>query len=119
MTPGDTYPRSLRPKERDLLDGVLPPDRPGYRRYREMIDTMVVLGEGRRGPGHYILGRPGDTPDLTAPLPPVVAFGTVISTHASFTVTVREYTGGQIDVEIVSGSGEEVPDHFEEKNRWT
>lgn len=119
MAPGDPYPRKLRPKELDLLEGVLPPDRPGYRQYRELINSMVVLGEGNRGPGHYLLGRPGDSPDYSGPLPPVVAFGLVASTHASYSVTIREYIGAQIDVEIVSGTGEEVPDHFEEKNRWT
>jgi hypothetical protein len=50
---------------------------------------------------------------------PVIAFGMVETTHGTYAVTVREYTGTQIDVEIVSGSEEEVPDHFEEKQRWT
>lgn len=119
MAPGDTYPRKLRPKELNLLEGVLPPDRAGYRQYREMINSMVVLAEGTRGPGNLILGHPGDTSDPSMPLSPVVAFGMVETTHGAFTVTVREFTGARIDVEIVSGSEEEVPDHFEEKRRWT
>jgi hypothetical protein len=52
-------------------------------------------------------------------LSPVIAFGMVETTRTSYAVTVREYAGTQIDVEIVSASEEEVPDHFEEKRRWT
>jgi len=113
------YPRSLRPKERDLLESVLPPDRPGYDRYRALIGSMLVIGEGRRGAGNFVLGRTGDTPDISSPLTPVVAYGVVETTREQFTITIREFAGDQIDVEIVSVHGEEIPDHFEEKRRWT
>jgi hypothetical protein len=113
------YPRMLRPKERELLESVLPPERPGYDRYRALIGEMQVIGEGRRGKGNLVLGRAGDVPDITSPLGPVVAYGVVETTRDPFTVTVREYAGDQIDVEIVSAHGEEIPDHFEEKRRWT
>ncbi len=119
MAPGDAYPRKLRPKELDLLEGVLPLERPGYRQYRQMIGSMVVLAQGTRGPGHYLLGPPGGVPDHSMPLAPVIAFGIVETTETSYAVTVREKTGDQIDVEIVSASEEEVPEHFEEKKRWT
>jgi hypothetical protein len=118
MAPGDAYPRKLRPKELDLLEGVLPLERPGYRQYRQMIGSMVVLAQGTRGPGHYLLGPPGGVPDHSAPLAPVIAFGIVETTETSYAVTVREKSGDQIDVEIVSASEEEVPEHFEEKKRW-
>ena len=80
---------------------------------------MVVLGEGRRGAGNLVLGFPGDRPDITSPLPPVVAYGVVETTQDSFTITVREFVGNQIDVEIVSSHGQEIPNQFEEKLRWT
>jgi hypothetical protein len=80
---------------------------------------MEVLGEGRRGTGNIVLGYPPDIPDISTPLAPVVAYGVVETTRDQFTVTVRECTGDQIDVEIVSAHGEEIPDHFEEKHRWT
>ena len=114
-----SYPRALRPKERALVDSVLPLDRPGYRRCRELIDAMVVLGEGRRGAGNLILGYERETPDRESPLATIVAYGVVETTMAEFYVTVRECVARQIDVEIVSSRGEEVPDHFEEKRRWT
>ena len=113
------YPRPLRPKELDLLETVLPVDRPGYRPYRARLESMVVLGEGRRGEGDLVLGYPGDRPDIESPLPPLVAYGMLETTQGSYTVTVREEAWNQLNVEIVSGSGSPVPDHYEEKRRWT
>ena len=111
--------RKLRKKELDLMESVLPEERSGYRQYRDWISSMVVIGEGRRGPGNFILGVAGDVPDNISPLASVVAYGVVETTRDSFSITVREYVGRQIDVEIVSVHGEEIPDHFEEKRRWT
>ena len=111
--------RLLRAKERDLLESVLPVDRPGYRAIRELIEGSVVLGEGRRGEGNLILGRVGEAPDADASLTPVIAYGAVETTQDTYTVTVREPLGSQLDIEIVSRHGTEIPDHFEEKRRWS
>ncbi len=115
----ETYPRPLRAKERDLLEFVLPAGSPGYNEYCNHIANMVVLAEGRRGKGNFVLGKQGDRADITSPLASVIAYGVVETTLDTFTVTVREFIGDQIDVEIVSSRGEEIPDHFEEKRRWT
>ncbi len=114
-----SYPRPLRAKEIDLLESVLPQERPGYREYIDLLKQMVVLGEGRRGAGNIVLGFEGDTPDIVSPLAAVVAYGVVETTQDEYSITVREYVGKQIDVEIVSRCQEEIPDHFEEKRRWT
>jgi hypothetical protein len=115
----EVYPRALRPKEENVLEFVLPEDRPGYRNYRNLIRSMVVLSQGRRGRGNLVLGDRQDTADLTSPLAPVMAYGMVETTQDQFSITVRECIAGQIDVEIVSQRGEELPDQFEEKRRWT
>ena len=113
------YPRPLRPKELDLLETVLPVDRPGYRALRVRLESMTVLGEGRRGEGDLVLGLPGDLPDIDSPLSPVVAYGMVETTRGAFTISVRAEAGNQINVEIVSAGGRGIPDHYEEKRRWT
>ena len=113
------FPRPLRPKERDLLEFVLPVDRPGYRAIRGEVERMLVIGEGRRGQGNFVLGEAGQEPDFSYALRPVIAYGMVEATAESYGITVREPFEGQIDVEIVSRAGGEVPDHFEEKRRWT
>jgi hypothetical protein len=115
----NSYPRKLREKERELLDSVLPVDRPGYKKYCDLIESMVVLAEGRRGKGNFVLGYEGDIADINSPLAPVIAYGILQATHDQFSITVRECVAEQIDCEIVSSRGEEVPDHFEEKRRWT
>jgi hypothetical protein len=113
------YPRPLRSKELDLLETVLPVERPGYRALRVRLESMTVLGEGRRGEGDLILGIPGDLPDLDSPLAPVIAYGMVETTRDEFTISVREEAGNQFNVEIVSAGGRGIPDHYEEKRRWT
>ncbi len=115
----DIYPRPLREKERDLLEFVLPEESPGYAEYRRRIAGMVVLAEGRRGTGNLVLGRKGDQADTISPLASVIAYGAVETTQDTYTITVREHVGDQIDIEIVSSHGGEIPDHFEEKRRWT
>lgn len=116
---GGHFPRKLRPKERDLLESVLPPDRAGYRGYREFLRTALVIAEGRRGAGNLVLGAAATVPDLTAPLPPVVAYGMVETTRDTFSITLREPLDEQMEAEIVSAHGQEIPDHFEEKRRWS
>jgi hypothetical protein len=115
----EVYPRKLRSKELDVIEFVFPVDRPGYRQYRQWISSMVVLGEGRRGKGNLIIGYEGDVPDRISPLAAVIAYGVVETTQDPYSITVREYLGRQIDLEIVSTHGADIPDHFEEKRRWT
>ena len=119
MTTNGQYPRALRDIERILLRGVLPPDRPGYGVYRERIGQMVVIGEGRRGPGNLVLGFPSDRPDLSSPLAQVVAYGGVETADGTFTVTVREMLAEQIDIELISDRGEPVPDRIDALRSWS
>lgn len=113
------YPRELRPKEQDALESVLPVDRPAYREYRQFISRMVVIGEGRRGTGNLVLGFKDDTPDNISPLAPIIAYGAIETTADLYTITIREYIGNQIDCEIVSSHETGLPDHYEEKRRWS
>jgi len=114
-----SYPRRLRQKEQELVEWVLPGDRPGYKHYRDLIAGMIVLAEGRRGTGNLVLGFHGDIADVTAPLAPVIAYGMLETTRDKFSITVRECVGEQIDIEIVSNRGDEIADSYEEKQRWT
>ncbi len=113
------YPRQLTPREREWLEWILPSNRTGYRQYRELIDKMTVLGEGRRGKGDMILGISGDVPDTDSPLPPVFSYGVIETDLGQITITLREIVSDQIGVEIVGQRTEEVPEEFEESRRWT
>ena len=113
------YPRPLTGREREWIDWILPADRSGYVEYRDLIASMTVLGQGRRGPGEYILGPRGNEPDFSVPLAPVFAYGAIESNLGTISVTIREVADGQISMEIVSQRSEEVPPEFEELRRWT
>jgi hypothetical protein len=98
---------------------VLPIDHPGYIPYRDCVERMVVLGEGRRGKGNIILGPVGTRPDLRSPLSHVVAYGVLETQSGDVSVTVRELVEDQLDVEIVPSSGDNLPAPDSEKRRWT
>ncbi|MEE9187458.1 MAG: hypothetical protein V3U10_05395 [Bacteroidota bacterium] len=115
----ERYPRRLTERERSLLNWLLPDDRSGYRHYRDLLDTMVVLGQGRRGKGNLVLGHPGDVPDFDTPLSSVMAFGTIEGERQNILITIREEQEGQVEVEIVGSKSDEVPDEFTEKRRWS
>lgn len=115
----ERYPRTLTERERGLLNWLLPDDRSGYRYYRDLLDTMVVLGQGRRGKGNLVLGHPGDVPDYDTPLSSVIAFGIVEGERQNILITIREEQEGQVEVEIVGSKSDEVPDEFTEKRRWS
>ncbi len=116
---GSGYPRVLSDREREWIEWILPREREGYRRYRDLIAPMRVIGEGRRGKGELVLGVPGDAPDLNGPLAPVLAYGAIETTFGMISVTIREVQNDQISVEIVSHRSEEVPEEYEESRRWT
>ena len=113
------YPRPLSIREREWIEWILPANRYGYKSYRDVIGTMMVIGEGRRGKGEIILSVVGGKPDFNEPLAPVAAYGTIETNFGAISVTLREIVNNQISVEIVSHRSEDVPKEFEELRRWT
>ena len=80
---------------------------------------MEVIGEGRRGKGEIILGKPGDEVDFSTPLAPVFAYGAIETNFGIISITMREMCDQQISVEIVSSRSDDVLGEFEESRRWT
>jgi hypothetical protein len=116
----DSGPKAaLSARERGWTDWVLPADRIGYKKYREMLGSMKVIGVGRRGQGEMIMGREGSEADISAPLPPVLAYGAIETNFGTISVTIREPLDDQISVEIVNQRSDEIPEEFEEAKRWT
>ncbi len=110
---------TLTQREREWIEWILPPERSGYKAYRDLLSDMVVIGEGRRGKGEMIMGRPGSVVDLSMPLPPVFAYGAIETNFGTITITLRELLEDQLSLEIVNQKSEEVPAEFEEARRWT
>ena len=109
----------LSEREREWIEWILPADRIGYCEYRDLICSMTVIGEGRRGKGEVIFGHRDQQADLSAPLAPVFAYGMIETNFGNISITIRERVNDQISVEIVSHRFDDVPREFEEARRWT
>ena len=79
----------------------------------------MTQGQGRRGPGEFILGTAEDKPDFSEPLAPVAAYGAIETDSGTISITLREPLHGQISVETVCQSHEEIPVQYREVRRWT
>jgi len=113
------FPRDLRPVEKDLLLWLLPEDRPGYAIYRNLLQHWMVVAQGRRGSGNYLLAPLDEHPDNESPLPSVVAYGVVETAKGEISIALRERLGNQVEFEIaVLGKGEFV-ELADEVRRWT
>lgn len=110
---------TLSPRDRSWIEWILPAEKSGYNVYRNLVGSMSVIGEGRRGKGELILGYEGAEADITTPLPPVFAYGAIETSFGTISITLREVNDNQISVEIVSQRSDEIPPEFEEARRWT
>ena len=94
------FPRELYKSEKEILFSVLPESKSGYKKYRQRIDDMKVIGQGRFGGGNFILGFEGDEIDLDIPSASVFSSGIVISNESKFDVTIHEEEEEQIEYDI-------------------
>jgi hypothetical protein len=113
------YPQPLPGREREWVEWILPDDRAGYKSYRNAIQSMMIIGEGRRGKGEIILGHGGGELDFSSPLAPVFAYGAVVTSVGTISITLREIRDDQVSVEIVGQHADEVPNELVEIRRWT
>jgi len=112
------YPRQLTPFERTTLLWLLPESKPGYREYRRYVSEWVVVGEGRRGTGNYILAEKEIVPDVESPLPQVFAYGVVEAEEASIAATLRELFEDQLEFEIVGLNSDAIPEKLSVRRQW-
>jgi hypothetical protein len=104
------FPRPLSEREWELIEWVLPADRPGYRMYRNLLKELQVIGPGRWGEGNLVLGTPGEKPDTSGPMERIFANGTLETGEGTITISVHEYAAGQLEVQIACPGNEEIPD---------
>ena len=97
------FPKQLSVRDREWIEWILPGDRAGYKQYRDVLQAMVVLGDGRRGKGEMILGYEGNEIDVTAPLAPVFAYGAIETNFGTISITLREIMDDQISVAAAFG----------------
>ena len=112
------FPRPLTAFERETLLWLLPAARSGYNKYRKYILEWVVVGEGRRGTGNYILAEKDVHPDVESPLPQVFAYGVIEAENARISATLRELFEDQLEYEIVNLNGETFQHDLTVRRRW-
>ncbi len=112
------FPRPLTTFERETLLWLLPVARSGYNKYRKYISEWVVVGEGRRGTGNYILAEKDIHPDIESPLPQVFAYGVIEAENVSISATLRELFEDQLEYEIVSLKDDTIPQNLTVRRRW-
>lgn len=102
---GKEFPRRLTPLEHELIFNQLPDSSDAYRSYRERIDRMQVVGLGKRGAGHLVLGEQKPLADVLEMVTPVFAVGGAESPQASLTIVIHEIEAETISVELMTLKG--------------
>ena len=115
----EKFPRVLTEKERYLLFKVLPENKPGYKKYREKINELVVIGHGRFSRDNMILGKPGKKPDLSFPSTPVFATGTVICKETEIDIAIHEEIDNEIEFDISTNNSCKPDDDITELSNWS
>lgn len=115
----DLYPRNLTPQEKEILFSILPANKSGYKKFRERIEQLYVIGNGRFGENNFILGAKDDKPDITLTLSAVFAIGGIEYNDAERFITIHDEEENKIEFDIsLSTNDEELPD-YEIINNWT
>lgn len=92
--------RDLHKNEQEVIFSILPENKIGYKKYREMISEMKVVGTGRFGDGNFILGKAGTKVDLSIPSTPVFATGTVHLKDKNIDIAIHEVEDDMIEVQV-------------------
>lgn len=115
----EKFPRALTGKEKYLLFSVLPENKIGYKGYREKIEDLIVIGQGRFSRDNMILGKAGSKPDTDFPSTPVFASGTVICKETEIDVNIHEEIEEEIEFDISTNNSFDPNDDFTEISKWS
>lgn len=113
------YPRQLSDREKGWLFYLLPEDKPVYASYRDKINDMQIIGEGRFGSGNYVLGYEGDELDLSYSSLPMFASGQIVCKEGTIQISIHEFYDNKIEVSINNLSGDKIPENLTEIKRWS
>ncbi len=112
-----SYPRSLLPKEKELLLWLLPEVTKVFKPYSEFVIASQVVGEGRWGEGNLILDKKYSSIDLTLGMPPVIAYGECEVNGSKLSISVHDFNiDDQLEVQF-SGLCP-IPDLAVIENKW-
>lgn len=104
---GEIFPRLLYEEEKEFLFAALPANKPGYKKYRERIACLFVIGYGRFDGGNYVLGLEDDKPELSVSSAPVLASADIWFEDKMISVLIHREQFGQIEFDIRSADSAE------------
>jgi hypothetical protein len=120
LNPGiQEFPRELTRQEKYLLFSVLPEEKPGYKKYREKIDELLVTGYGRFKNNNFILGKKNTVPDLSFSSTPVFAAGTIKTPVDEIDILINEEIDDEIEFDLSPNNSNNIPDEINELERWS
>lgn len=113
------FPRQLTANEKKILFTVLPENKSGYKYYRDKIENLLVIGQGRFDRENLLLGKEGNKPDLSVPSNPVFACGTAICKETKFDVLIHEEYDDEIEFDITTSNSFNLEEDFEIVSAWS
>ena len=114
----EIFPRELTEQELFWLFAALPENKPGYKKYRELIDSLVVIGYGRFGAGNLVLGDQHDVVDLEDSSSPIFAIANITYPEANIYVTIHEEYDDQIEIDIKNLNADAIPEGLTNPKIW-
>jgi hypothetical protein len=115
----ERYPRPLTDAERNWIFTALPENKPGYKKYRDIIDSYSVIGAGRFGAGNLILGNDDDVADPDNLAAPIFAIANITYGDAGVYVALHEEVEEQIEIDFKASSSGNIPDDLSLAKVWT
>ncbi|MHB8580908.1 MAG: hypothetical protein ACYDA4_13780 [Ignavibacteriaceae bacterium] len=94
------FPRKLTEKEKYLLYSILPENKPGYKIYKDKIESLYVIAMGKFGEGNLILGKENSIYDYSTPSSPILAVGVVCSEDQFYDISIQEEMDDEIEIDI-------------------
>ncbi len=113
------FPGSVSSKEKEILFSILPEYKPGYKIYRDKIETSFFIGNGRFGRGNLILGKKDDIPDLSVSSAPIFAAGGINCEEGVIDIIIHEEQSDQIEIDVSAQQLESIPETITEISRWS
>lgn len=110
------FPRELSALEKDWISSALPDKKPGYKKYKERLFSLYVIGKSGIEDYSVILGKKDSIPeeDLTFP---VFASGNIVYKAGYVYVTVSSEEEGQVEIDFDVNLSE--PSGLTEIKRWS
>lgn len=113
------FPCEINTDEKEILFSVLPEYKPGYRSYRDKIDSSFFIGKGRFGRGNFVLGKLNDKPDISVSSAPIFAAGGIKCKEGEIDIIIHEEQFEQIEIDVSAQQLESIPETITETSRWS